>query len=215
MHERIQQALDGTLDFRELSAEEVTALRLAEADIAGVRSALPDGPLPDLGPAVLRRIAAHESITHGERSRPARRQARLAWFWEPRLIALRPVWALAAAAMLVVGFLARPRMDPAAPVAAVPEAPTLVLVHFQLEAPAATEVQLVGDFTGWQPTHALARTESGTWSVFVPLTPGLHQYAFVVDGARWVLDPHAQAVEDGFGGANSRLAVFAPAAGAL
>lgn len=215
MHGRIQQALDGTLDVRELTAQEVAELRLAESDIAGVRRALPDEPLPDLAAAVLRRIADPEPATSSPHSRPARRRMPLGWLWEPRPVTIRPVWALAALAILAVGFLARPPRDPATPLAAESAGATLVLVHFQLEAPGASEVRLVGDFTGWQPIHALTRTESGTWSVFVPLTPGLHQYAFVVDGARWVLDPHAQAVEDGFGGANSRLAVFAPAPGVL
>ena len=35
------------------------------------------------------------------------------------------------------------------------------------------------------------------------LPAGQHQYAFVVDGARWVVDPGAPAVDDGFGRRNS------------
>src|SRR5439155_1380617 len=36
---------------------------------------------------------------------------------------------------------------------------------------------------------------------------GQHQYAFVLDGARWVVDPAAPAVDDGFGRRNSVVAV--------
>jgi 1,4-alpha-glucan branching enzyme len=94
-------------------------------------------------------------------------------------------------------------------------APSLVLVHFQFEAPAATEVRLAGDFSSWQPTHTMSRSEAGVWSVVVPLSPGIHEYAFVVDGTRWQVDPGAPAVADGFGGHNSRVAVLTPDVGAL
>jgi hypothetical protein len=39
------------------------------------------------------------------------------------------------------------------------------------------------------------------------LPAGQHQYAFVVDGARWVADPGAPAVDDGFGRRNSVLSL--------
>jgi 1,4-alpha-glucan branching enzyme len=33
--------------------------------------------------------------------------------------------------------------------------------------------------------------DGAVWSVTVPLTPGRHEYAFVVDGTDWVPDPAA------------------------
>ncbi len=48
------------------------------------------------------------------------------------------------------------------------------------------------------------------WSVTVPLEPGVHDYAFVVDGEQWRPDPLAPSVDDGFGGTNSRLALLPP-----
>jgi len=48
------------------------------------------------------------------------------------------------------------------------------------------------------------------WTVVVPLEPGIHDYAFVVNGGQWVPDPNAPAFEDGFGGLNSRIAVITP-----
>src|SRR5437660_319363 len=47
------------------------------------------------------------------------------------------------------------------------------------------------------------------------LAVGQHQYAFVVDGQRWVADPGAPAVDDGFGRRNSVVAVTAHAGRAL
>jgi hypothetical protein len=41
----------------------------------------------------------------------------------------------------------------------------------------------------------------------VPLRPGVHDYAFVVDGERWVADPNAPQVDDSFGGTNSRISL--------
>jgi hypothetical protein len=38
----------------------------------------------------------------------------------------------------------------------------------------------------------------------------VHDYAFIVDGERWIADPMAPAVADGFGGLNSRIAVLPP-----
>src|SRR6266480_2982560 len=43
------------------------------------------------------------------------------------------------------------------------------------------------------------------WPATLTLPAGQHQYAFVVDGERWVPDPGAPAVDDGFGRRNSVL----------
>ena len=84
----------------------------------------------------------------------------------------------------------------------------MVYVQFRLESPQAQQVALAGTFTGWQPTLQLEETEPGVWSALVPLKPGVHDYVFVVDGERWVPDPHApQQVDDSFGGTNSRISL--------
>ena len=43
-------------------------------------------------------------------------------------------------------------------------------------------MRLAGDFTDWEPADALHEQAPGVWSVVVPLPPGVHDYAFVVDG---------------------------------
>ncbi len=80
-------------------------------------------------------------------------------------------------------------------------------VRFDLRLPtSASEVAIVGDFNGWDEsaTPMARRERDGTWSANVPLSPGRHVYAFVVDGERWLIDPMAPQVPgDGYGPANA------------
>jgi hypothetical protein len=68
-----------------------------------------------------------------------------------------------------------------------------VPVVFALPAPDAESVALVGDFNGWDAgTTPLRRAALGSiWTVEVALPPGIHTYAFVVDGRKWIPDPGA------------------------
>jgi len=69
--------------------------------------------------------------------------------------------------------------------------------QFVLSAPKAARVSLVGEFNDWDPARApLAREAGGAWSIVVPLLPGRHVYAFVVDDSLWTLDPRAARVND-------------------
>ncbi|MBE0618183.1 MAG: zf-HC2 domain-containing protein [Proteobacteria bacterium] len=81
-----------------------------------------------------------------------------------------------------------------------------------LEYPGAEseDVRLVGDFNGWGRTPGPVRMQrrEGRWVFQVELSPGRYQYAFLVDGKRWLPDPGAPSmIPDGFGGANSVLYV--------
>lgn len=83
-------------------------------------------------------------------------------------------------------------------------------VEFVLTAPGASQVMLVGDFNGWSPgaTPLRATERDGIWSVTIPLAPGRHEYAFLVDGKQWLPDPRAPlAPGDDFGAPNSVLTV--------
>lgn len=54
---------------------------------------------------------------------------------------------------------------------------------FELADPNASNVLLVGDFTGWEQNPIpLKRGKDGIWKTSVPLEPGQHQYRFLVDG---------------------------------
>jgi 1,4-alpha-glucan branching enzyme len=82
-------------------------------------------------------------------------------------------------------------------------------VQFRFRSIEAMSVRLAGSFTGWKPEYELHQTSPGIWTIVLPLATGVHDYAFIVDGSEWVTDPYAPAVDDGFGGVNSRLAIVA------
>ena len=92
--------------------------------------------------------------------------------------------------------------------------PEIIYVQFLLRAPEAGSVALAGDFNDWSPDIVLQDEDGdGIWSARVPLRPGVHEYMFVVDGARWVTDPYAERyAEDGFGNRNAVLAIATPGA---
>ncbi len=75
---------------------------------------------------------------------------------------------------------------------------------FSLEANGAKEVFLVGDFNNWSPEkHPMQRDESGMWNKRVMLSPGDHEYKFLVDG-QWKEDPrNNQRCPNCFGSYNS------------
>ena len=86
-------------------------------------------------------------------------------------------------------------------------------INGEFVAPHASSVALVGDFNNWDPkaTPLRAASTGGVWSVEVPIQPGRHLYAFVVDGTVWRPDPAApQATGEDFGEPNSALTVADP-----
>jgi 1,4-alpha-glucan branching enzyme len=99
---------------------------------------------------------------------------------------------------------ARPKSNPlpASPVAGQKD------VFFQLDAGAAREVLLAGDFTGWAKTPIkLRKGKQGTWRTTVSLAPGQYHYKFVVDG-EWKDDPAAKTTcSNPFGTRNSVLEI--------
>jgi len=87
-------------------------------------------------------------------------------------------------------------------------AESVVKVSFTLEAPAASHVSLVGDFNGWRPDELKLKTgQKGVWQITVPLRRGaVYTYNFLIDGQRWIADPHSEIqIDDGFGGQASVL----------
>jgi len=88
------------------------------------------------------------------------------------------------------------------------EAGRLVKARFRCDArPDAKSVFLAGDFNGWGPSADRMRKRNGSFSRQVALTPGEHQYKFVVDG-EWVTDTGVEAqVPNGAGSTNSVIRV--------
>jgi hypothetical protein len=105
-------------------------------------------------------------------------------------------WPLAAAAALGALWLASRTPERARP------------VRFALRAPASARVTLTGDFNDWNAGQLPLEAHAGEWSVTLRLRPGRYRYAFVVDGTRWVADPHgAAAIDDDFGTPTSVVTV--------
>lgn len=90
-----------------------------------------------------------------------------------------------------------------------PAPDTVQLVRFVFVDSGAATVQLVGDFNEWtRGATVLKRSGApGVWTVSVPLTPGRHEYAFIVNGSRWVADPLAVKTSDDFGTESSVIRV--------
>jgi len=207
-HSLVKRLLDGELSLSdlppELRGEGAEALRLLGA--------------VDRAPVAL--SAEFETRVMAEVRRRARSPIRRVWrgLVEPRDIELRlrvrpwVVWGAAlAAAAAVALLLTRP---PQASEGARPmrvAAGDSVYVRFVLYAPTARRVAVAGTFNQWdQNASPLARVGAGgVWTITLALPQGHHQYAFVVDGARWVPDPAAPGVDDGFGRRNSMVAVTA------
>ena len=86
---------------------------------------------------------------------------------------------------------------------------TVQLVRFVFVDSGASSVALVGDFNEWTrgATELKRSGAPGVWSVSVALTPGRHEYAFIVNGSRWVADPLAVKSSDDFGTESSVIRV--------
>lgn len=82
-------------------------------------------------------------------------------------------------------------------------------IVFELDAPGAHSVQVLGDFNQWsRDINMMQRGADGRWRVTTLLPPGRYVYAYLVDGARFQRDPLRDAVEDrDFGVTGSELVV--------
>ena len=81
-------------------------------------------------------------------------------------------------------------------------------IEFQLEAPEARTVLLVGDFTDWEKSAIeMTRSSEGVWQAAVSLAAGQYAYRFIVDG-HWRDDPRgSQRAPNPFGTHNMLLHV--------
>lgn len=164
-----------------------------------------------LDPNLDRRVAARVATLPLPRpAGPLRVAAR--WFVQRRQLAVRPVWALAAAGALVLATLGiRAALTPGAPAPAM--APGTQEVRFVVLAPGASAVAVVGDFNDWAG-NATPMARIGTsdlWAATVAMKPGRYRYAFVADGTIWLVDPDApRALDDDFGRPNSVVTIGGP-----
>ena len=139
------------------------------------------------------------------------------WWRTTRAFNLTPLAALAiaASALIVVGLsglaIGSRVSASRAPqhVALSPTTDTVQLVRFVFVDSRARSVQLVGDFNEWTKgsTELKPSGAPGVWAASVALSPGRHEYAFIVDGTRWVVDPLAVKSSDDFGTESSVIRV--------
>jgi hypothetical protein len=65
--------------------------------------------------------------------------------------------------------------------------------------PAASRVEIVGDFTDWEPVE-MAGAPNGEWRIERVIAPGPHRMAIRVDGGPWRVPSNLPHVADDFGG---------------
>ena len=151
---------------------------------------------------------------------PHASSANLAWWRKEWVIRLSPrvgiaiaagISAIIALSAVAVGSKLASRSQPSTVTQAGPARDTVQLVRFVFVDSGASSVALVGDFNEWTrgATELKPSGAPGVWSVSVQLTPGRHEYAFIVNGTRWVADPLAVKSSDDFGTESSVIRVGA------
>ncbi len=195
MHEDVQRYLDGELTGEELPDQLRAEAAAWEALLEDVRMTAVHGAPAWLEPRVLKAVEVA--------SVPAWRRG-FGWLMQPRTIRVAPAPAFAALAVLALA-IALPWTGG---LSGAPEDET-VYVQLFLEAPAASSVAIAGDFNSWAPLELEDADGDGVWAARLAVNPGVYEYMFVLDGSRWVTDPHAERYsDDGFGNRNAVLAIL-------
>ena len=118
---------------------------------------------------------------------PARRYTTLGVRW---VIASRSP-GVKAPAVTRIGFRVEPRSDG---------------VRLLMPASGAGRVELMGDFTQWEPVP-MALQRDGWWALSRPLPAGLYRVNVRIDGGPWLVPPGLPSEDDGLGGRSGLLRV--------
>ncbi len=112
----------------------------------------------------------------------------------------QPMAGFATAVVLMgLGFLVMPTQPTPAPPAE---------QRFVLYLPQASQANIVGTFTGWNPVAMHKVGTSGYWSLTLKVPQGEHRYSYLVEEGSRMVDPTVAAREhDDFGGENSVIVV--------
>jgi hypothetical protein len=143
---------------------------------------------------------------------PAARSTKTSWWRTERVVRVSPLTGLAMAAGLA-GVIAlsslvggaketpTPAVAQNSPAHGAVTPDTVHLVRFVFVDPSASTVEIVGDFNAW--TKGVTRLDRsaapGVWVASVALSAGRHEYAFIINGTRWIADPLAPRSSDDFG----------------
>jgi hypothetical protein len=68
----------------------------------------------------------------------------------------------------------------------------------RVHAPGATSVEVMGDFTDWEPV-ALNKIDAALFEVTAPLSAGVHRLNVRIDGGEWMVPAGARIEQDEFG----------------
>ena len=153
---------------------------------------------------------------------PVRATIEKSWWRRERVLRVSPIAGLALAAgisaivalsTIAVSSRLGPQKNGAVAITQpAPAADTVQLVRFVFVDSRASSVELVGDFNEWTRGATALKLSGapGVWAVSVPLSAGRHEYAFIVNGKRWVADPLAVKSSDEFGTESSVIRVAPP-----
>ncbi len=184
---------DARLDAALLAMRETPDIDRQHVERVAARAVLANAPIERAATWTMRAAAAIAIVAFGAAALTAARQA---------AAVERAVVASAPAADV------REALDAAAPLLPVVATAARPIV-FELDAPDAQSVQVLGDFNQWsRDTNVMRRGSDGRWRMTTMLPPGRYVYAFLVDGERFQRDPQRDAIEDrDFGVTGSELVV--------
>jgi hypothetical protein len=166
---------------------------------------------PPLAPGIASQVAARAVLANAPAGRGSFRVMRVA--------ALLAIAAIGGAGVMTTIRQLRQPVPLAAVTGATGDAAAAVMspamataarpIVFELDAPTAQSVQVVGDFNQWsRNASTMHRSADGRWRITTMLPPGRYVYAYLVDGRRFRRDPVRDAVEDrDFGVPGSELVV--------
>ena len=84
-------------------------------------------------------------------------------------------------------------------------APSGMAALFRVEDDAAQRVDVLGDFSGWDP-QAMVR-DGRAWVLEIPLATGTYHFGFLVDGEWFVPERAPGQVSDDWGQVNATIVV--------
>ncbi len=94
---------------------------------------------------------------------------------------------------------------PSSELVSLEEDPVGTVARFTLDRPGVSRVQVMGDFSAWEPVEM--RNEGRHWIVEIPVESGTHHFGFLVDGEWFVPETANGRVSDEWGRINATLLV--------
>jgi hypothetical protein len=82
----------------------------------------------------------------------------------------------------------------------VAEANSSATRSIEVRVDSASSVEIMADFTSWEPVALSRDTSSGVWRLERSIEPGLHRIAVRIDGGQWHVPANLPRVSNGFGG---------------